>query len=376
MGFSCFNHVKITGIKGVVPERVIHIDDEIRYYGNDPKKLARNKKILGLDKRHVVEDGVTTADLCLEAARRLINEMRIDVKEIDALLFISTTPDYTAPSTAHILHGLLDLDEHCSCMDINGGCTSFVHGLWTAHALISSGAVKKVLVLGGEIPSRRNDVRNRITSMLLADAGAAVLVEHTEEETPSYFLTGSRGKEWDKLVVPAGGARFPIRADIADIEVTDKAGNVWHPWDDVMKGMDVFKFTMEIGPSSITRILEYAKLGTEDIDLFAIHQANKQIVDTIRKNAGLPAEKVPVTAFEKYANCSTISFVTVLLDNLTPEMKKTLVCTFGVGLSWGSCVINTDGLYNGGMSVLKTPAKIESRQEKTAYWINYFKNEI
>lgn len=374
MGLCCFNHVKISAIKGCVPERVINIDDEVQYYNNDPKKLARNKKILGLGTRHVVEDGVTTADLCEEAARQLIKEKNIDINEIDALLFVSTTPDYTAPSTAHILHGLLNLDEHCSCLDINGGCTSFVHALMTAYALISSGAAKKILVLGGEIPSRRNDVRNRITSMLLADAGAAVLVEYDEKENKSWFLTGSRGKDWDKLVVPAGGARLPVLKDIVDIEVTDNAGNVWHPWDDIMKGMDVFRFTMENGPKSITDILEYAGMTKDDIDLFAVHQANRQIVDTIRKNAGIPAEKTPTTAFEKYANCSTISFVTVLLDNLTPEMKRALICTFGVGLSWGSCIIGTNGLYNGGMAVLKTPSNIPSRQEKMNYWIKYFQN--
>lgn len=375
MGLCRFNHVKITGIKGVVPERVINIDDEIQYYDNDPKKLARNKKILGLGTRHVVDEGVTSADLCEEAARLLFKEMNINTDEIDALIVASTTPDYLAPSNAHILHGLLGLSENCSCFETNGGCTSLVHALWMAHSLISSGAVKKILVLGGDIPSRRNDVRNRITSMLLADAAAAVLLEYTEEENTAYFLTGSRGKNWNTLVIPAGGARLPIRKDIADIEVTDTAGNVWHPWDDVMKGMAVFDFTMEIGPKSISEILEYAGLTKDDIDLFALHQANKQIVDTIRKHANLPAEKTPTSAFEKYANCSTVAVLTVLLDSLKPEMKRVLMCTFGVGLSWGSCIVNTDDVYNGGISIFKTPKNIPTRQEKTEYWIKYFKND-
>lgn len=375
MGLCRFNHVKITGIKGVVPERVINIDDEIQYYDNDPKKLARNKKILGLGTRHVVDDGVTSADLCEEAARLLFKEMNIDTDEIDTLIVASTTPDYVVPSSAHRLHGKLNLDEHCTCFDMNGGCTALIHALWTAHSLISSGAARKILLLSGDIPSRRNDVRNRITSMLLADAAAAILLEYTEEENTAYFLTGSRGKNWDTLVIPAGGARLPIRKDIADIEVTDTAGNVWHLWDDVMKGMAVFDFTMEIGPRSISEILEYAGLTKDDIDLFALHQANKQIVDTIRKHANIPAEKTPTSAFEKYANCSTIAVLTVLLDCLKPEMKRVLMCTFGVGLSWGSCIVNTNSVHNGGISIFKTPKNIPTRQEKTEYWIRYFKNE-
>lgn len=211
--------------------------------------------------------------------------------------------------------------------------------------------------------------------MLLADAAAAVLLEYTEEENTAYFLTGSRGKNWNTLVIPAGGARLPIRKDIADVEVTDAAGNVWHPWDDVMKGMAVFDFTMEIGPKSIYEILEYAGLTKDDIDLFALHQANKQIVDTIRKHANIPAEKTPTSAFEKYANCSTVAVLTVLLDCLKSEMKRVLMCTFGVGLSWGSCIVNTDDVYNGGISIFKTPKNIPTRQEKTEYWIKYFKND-
>ena len=375
MGLCRFNHVKIIGIKGVVPERVINIDDEIQYYDNDPKKLARYKKILGLGTRHIVDDGVTSVDLCEEAACLLFKEMNINTDEIDTLIVASTTPDYVVPSSAHRLHGKLNLDEHCTCFDMNGGCTALIHALWTAHSLISSGAARKILLLSGDIPSRRNDVRNRITSMLLADAAAAILLEYTEEENTAYFLTGSRGKNWDTLVIPAGGARLPIRKDIADIEVTDTAGNVWHLWDDVMKGMAVFDFTTEIGPRSISEILEYAGLTKDDIDLFALHQANKQIVDTIRKHANIPAEKTPTSAFEKYANCSTIAVLTVLLDCLKPEMKRVLMCTFGVGLSWGSCIVNTNSVHNGGISIFKTPKNIPTRQEKTEYWIRYFKNE-
>lgn len=376
MGLCRFNHVKITGIKGVVPERVINIDDEIQYYDNDPKKLARNKKILGLGTRHIVDEGVTTVDLCEKAARLLFKEMNINTDNIDALIAVSTIPDYFVPSDAHILHGLLGLSEDCTCLEINGGCTSFVHALWTAHSLISSGAAKKILVLGGDTPSRHNDIRNRNTSMILADGVAAALLEYTEKENTAYFLTGSRGKNWDTLVIPAGGARLPIRKDIADIEVTDTAGNVWHPWDDLMKGMAVFDFTMEIGPKSISEILEYAGLTKDDIDLFALHQANKQIVDTIRKHANIPAEKTPTSAFEKYANCTTVAVLTVLLDCLKPEMKRVLMCTFGVGLSWGSCIVNTDGVHNGGISIFKTPKNIPTRKEKVEYWIRAFKDNI
>lgn len=78
MSKSNFLHAKITGIAAVVPENVINIDDEIEFYKNDEKLLQRNKKILGLGKRHIVPDGVTNADLCEAAANRLITELSVE----------------------------------------------------------------------------------------------------------------------------------------------------------------------------------------------------------------------------------------------------------------------------------------------------------
>lgn len=372
MGMSLFKHVKISGIAGVVPEKTINIDDEICYYNYDQKKLARNKKILGLGTRHNVVDGETTCDLCEAAANRLIEEMGIERSTIDALVLATTTPDYIAPATSFILHGKLNLDEHCFCMDMNGGCTSLIHALFNVFSMIECGAIKKALILCGDIPSRRNDIRNRITSMLLADSGSAVLVEYIKNENNSYFLTGSRGKNWDSLIVPAGGARFPIRKDIVDYEVTDNNGNYWHLWDDIMKGLDVFNFTMEVGPKSIVDLLKYSKMTTDDIDIFALHQGNKQIVDTIRKHANLPEKKVPTIAFEKYANLSCSSCLSVLFESLTSEMERVFLCTYGVGLSWGSCILNVKNVYNGKMSIFKNKKHIPSRKELIDHWTKHF----
>jgi len=255
MSKSKFSHVRISGIAGVVPKNRINIDDEIEFYGNDPKRLARNKKILGLGTRYTIGEDETTCDLCEDAAIRLLDGMKVNRSSIDALIAYTTTPDHLAPSNAHILHGRLGLSESCSCFETNGGCTSTVHAMLLAFSMVESGAAKRVLLLGGDTPSNRNDVRNRQTAILLADSAVATLVEYSEEETLSWFDSGSRGKKWDTLVVPAGGARLPIRKDIMEIEEHNSLGDIWHPWDDIMKGMEVFKFTMEIGPALIKKML-------------------------------------------------------------------------------------------------------------------------
>lgn len=274
---SKFEHVKITGITAVVPEHFINIDDEIEFFNNDLKLLERNKKILGLGTRYVADERTTNADLCEAAANDLFERLNIDKNTIDALIVVSASHDYHYPASACVLHGRLGLKEECTCFDVSGlACSAYVHGLMLAHSMISAKTASKCLVLAGDIVSRHSDRRNRNSNMLFGDAGSATLLEYTDEENTAYFYTGTRGKDWDKLIAPAGGYDLPVREDIAALEITDATGNVWHLWDDIMKGMDVFKFTTDVGPRGINEILEYAgKKRKRLIILRSIRQTNR-----------------------------------------------------------------------------------------------------
>ncbi len=373
---SKFNHVKISGMTAVVPENFINIDDEIEFFNNDIKLLERNKKILGLGKRHVADERTTNSDLCEAAALDLIDALKIDKTTIDALIVVSASHDYHYPASACVLHGRLDLNEECSCFDVSGlACSAYVHGLWLAHSLISGGAAKKCLLLTGDIVSRHSDRRNRNSNMLFGDAGTATLLEYTNEENTAYFYTGTRGKGWNSLIAPAGGYDLPVREDIASLEYTDNTGNVWHLWDDIMKGMDVFKFTTDVGPRGIQEILSYAGKTVEDIDYFAFHQANKQIVRTVAMYAKLPKEKFSTETFSQYGNCSSAAVTTDICRQLKEkEAKNVCLSTFGVGLSWGFGILNFDGTYVGGIRLYKTPENKMSREEKIKYWVGYFKD--
>lgn len=372
---SKFNHVKIRGITGVVPEHFINIDDEIEFFNNDPKLLERNKKILGLGTRHVADERTTNCDLCEAAACDLIDALKTDKNTIDALIVVSSSHDYHYPASACILQGRMELNEECSCFDISGlSCSAYVHGLWLAHSLISSNAAKKVLLLAGDITSMHSDRRNRNSNMLFGDAGTATLLEYADEENTAYFYTGARGKSWDKLIAPAGGYALPVREDIASAFETDMTGNVWHLWDDIMKGLDVFKFATEVGPKGIATVLDYAQKTKNDVDWFAFHQANKQIVRTIGMYAGLPKDKFSAEAFEKYGNCGAAAVTTDICRQLKDKTFKTVcLATFGVGLSWGFALVDMAGTYIGGLRSYKTPADKMNRAEKIAYWNKYFK---
>ena len=375
MVISKFQHVKITGMLGVVPKDIIDINDELEFYKNDINLLERNKKILNLGTRHVVDDRTTTVDLCEDAALRLIKNLNIDKDKIESVIFVSVTHDYYYPASACLIHGKLGLNEKCLCYDVSGlACSGYVHGLIQAHALIESGVVSNCLLLCGDIASTFTDRRNRINNMLFGDAGTATFLERTEKEQDSFFLNGTRGSGWDRLITPAGGKRIPVRKDISDIEVVDDNGNVWYLWNDSMKGMDIFKFTMEVGPYSIETLLKYANKTIDDIDFFAIHQANGQIVKTVATHTGIPKDKYSNDTFNKYANCAAASVATVLLDKCK-DKENVFLCTFGVGLSFGSAILNLKNTRNYGLEIYEPIRENPSRVELIEYWQKFFKNE-
>lgn len=376
MTLSKFTNVKITGSVCVVPERHIDIDDEIKFY-KDEKKLARNKKILGLGTRHVLPEGCTCIDLCEEPAKVLIKDLNIKKEEIDTLIVVSINHDYVGNSDACILQHKLGLTEECACFDMSGlGCTDVVYGLWVASSLIQSGASKKCLVLEGSSSSLISDIRNRNSNMLFGDAGGAVLLERTETEMPSYFYLMSRGKDWKKIATPAGGFRFPIRNDIIDIETLDAEGNVVHLWDSIMSGTDIFSFAIETAPKCVDKVLNLAEKTHDDIDFFAIHQANGQIVRTVINHGAIPREKASSQTFTKYGNCGGTSVLVNFCDQMKGKKYKDIMfVSFGVGLSAASCILDLENAYNGGVHYFKTPENIPTREEQIKEWIKFIKRE-
>ena len=374
MTVSSFNHVKISGVKTVIPENYVDIDDELEFFGNNPKKLERAKKMVGYGRRYLADELTTVTDLAVDAAEKLFEEMSIDKNDIDILIFVNQKPDFREPNDACIAHGRLGLKKTCATLPICIGCSGYPYGLWVACALMQSGFFKKCLLLAGDVPARATDQKDRKKAQIFSDGASATILEYTSAERLSYFVNGSDGGGWDKLVVPFGGMRLPFDKASFDIEETDENGNKWRANLSLMKGADVFNFTMDVAPKLINEILDVSGWAKDDVDLYAIHQANKQIVENIIAMSKIPEEKTPVDVFSKYANSSTNSVVTVVCDQQKP-LKKVVLCAFGVGLSWGAAAVDLSGMYNGGISTYIPPKDRPTREEQIKHWINYFKGE-
>ena len=378
MTFSRFNNVKISAMAAVVPENYINIDDELCYYDNDPKKLERNKKILGLGNRHIIEEGVGGLDLAECAVHRLVETCGVDLSDIDALVYASSGHDYPYPASSCIMQGRLNLPENVSCFDFSGlACSGYIYHLWVLSSMIEAGAIRKCLYIAADIGSTHTNNQNRNVCILFGDGAVATVLERTEQPNPSYFLTGTNGKDWDKIVAPFGGFKLPIRKDIADLEVKDSQGNVWHLWEDILKGFEVFKYTSVIGPQGIKQIMDFAKKEQNDIDFFAIHQANKQIVETIARHANLPKEKYSSETFTKYANAGVASVAMNACDSLLgKKVNDVLLASFGIGLSYSFGIVNLSNMKNGGVGFYKKANSILSREQQKEYWINYYKENL
>lgn len=371
-----FSHVQLCGIKTVVPGHFIDIDDELKYYDYNPKKMARAKKMMGYGRRYIADDNTTVTDMAVDAAEKLLEEMQIPHNAVDLLIFVNQKPDYTEPCDACLAHGRLSLPKSCTSLDLNLGCSGYVHALLTAHALLSSGAYSTCLLLAGDLCARATDQANRKAAQVFGDAASATILRHTAEPRQATFVTGTDGSGWDKIIHPFGGMRLPFDAETIALSVEDGSGNIWTSRQGLMNGEDVFKFTMDIAPALLADTLAAAGWSPGEVDLFAIHQANRQIVENIIDQAQIPADRTPCDVFTRYANNSTTSVVTVLCDQ--PQGKalaRVVLCTFGIGLSWGGAALDLSGMYNGGIDTYVAPSGKPSRSEQITHWISYAKGE-
>jgi len=343
-----FKDVKIAGIVTCVPPHEKCIDDELELFGGNVKQLERLKKTIGLSKRRVVDAQTTAADLCEQAARHLIKGASVPLEQIDAVICVTQTPDYSQPCNAAVLHGRLGLSKNCAALDVSLGCSGYVYGLWLAHSLLASGGCGRILLLAGDTISRLVHAKDRAVAPLFGDGGSATLIECAPGAPAAFFSLQTDGSGYDKLIVPAGGARQPHSAETAKV-VEDETGNFRSPENLFMDGAEIFNFSITEEPKSVKELLEYSGADTDAVDYFVFHQANRYILGNIAKRLKLDPAKVPMQTVERYGNQSSASIPSAICGELATELAnkpstRMLLSGFGVGLSWASALVEVSDL--------------------------------
>ena len=302
-------------------------------------KLERISKTIGLNNRKIALNNITALDLCEDASRRLFKSHDVDVASLDAIIFVTQTPDFSQPNNASLLHGRLGLSQDAMAYDISMGCSGWVYGLHQAALLCAHAGLGRVLLCAGDTLSRLTHPQDQSIDPIFGDAGSATLVERTGEGKDMYFMFGTLGSMSSAIKVPAGGSREPFSASTKN-EAKDEFGNISTPENLQMNGADVFNFTLREVPRAIQSVMSLANYQINQVDALVLHQANKFVVQTIAQNTGFDSKNVPNTAFEKFGNQSSTSIPCVLIDSLGAQLSnkslKIVGCGYGVGLSWAA----------------------------------------
>lgn len=347
MGILSFSNVGISGIAAAVPRQVIKNYEYDLYFKKEDIKEVVDK--IGVKERRFADENTCSSDLCFAAAEKLLNGMLVDRDEIDLLIFISQTPDYRMPATSVLLQERLKLSTSTISFDINLGCSAFLYGLTIAFSMITAGGIRKALILDGETRSKVYSQKDRKTGFLFGDGGVAALIEKGEKFGKSWFSLNSDGSRESLIKIPAGGYRKMSSLETVTEKVVDEYGNIRSEEQGYMNGADVFNFVIREVPRDFNRLLEYSGTNVNMIDYFIFHQANSYINSFLAKKLKLPEDKIPST-IEKFGNTSSVSIPLTIVSELANDLslhKRLLLSGFGVGLTWGTAVIEVDGCYVG-----------------------------
>lgn len=306
--YNTFSNISIEAIACTAPTKVL--DNEKYAESIMDKRFKRRILYTGINQRHATIGNQRTSDLACIAAERLIEKLRWKKEEINVLVFVTQTPDLRTPSTAMLIQTKLGLSKDLLAFDVNLGCSGFTSGIQILGGILSQTKGKGLLLMGDckHYPPGTEFDENQL---LFGDGGAAAALMYDEnaEDIQSFQMTD--------------GSRFR-----AIYETHDKGAS--------MDGNEIMLFSLSEVVEAINDFHEYYKIDRNDIDFYALHQAQKIIIDGIANICNIPDEKV-LTIYDKYGNTSSASIPFSLCGNtnlFNKEKISVFACGYGIGLTW------------------------------------------
>jgi 3-oxoacyl-[acyl-carrier-protein] synthase-3 len=327
---------KIKAISYYLPENTLTNQDISNLFPEWSVDKISSK--IGINKRHIIGEQESITDMAVKAATNMFNEYNISPNDIDFILLCTQGPDYFLPTTACLVQNKLNIPTTAGALDFNLGCSGYVYGLALAKGLIASSVAKNVLLITSEAYSKFIHPLDKSNRTIFGDAATATLISTDGFADILDFELGTDGKGGENLIVKNGATKYPNR-DGED--KYDEFLNIRNDNNLYMNGSEIFNFTGQSVPPLIDKTLEKNNLSKPDIDLFIFHQANSFMLNHLRKKIGIPEDRFYINMAD-FGN-TVSSTIPIALKEAIKENKakgNILLAGFGVGYSWGSCILN------------------------------------
>jgi 3-oxoacyl-[acyl-carrier-protein] synthase-3 len=327
----------IKAISYYLPEKVVTNEELVKEFPEwSVDKVAQK---VGVDSRHIAAEDETAGDMAEKAARKLFGEYSIDPKSIDFLMLCTQSPDYFLPSTACVLQNKLGIPTSAGAFDYNLGCSGCIYGMAMAQGLISAGIAKNVLLLTAETYNKYLHPSDKSNRSIFGDGAAACLISIEGFAEIGEFSLGTDGSGANNLIVKTGASRQKVSTGKF---IEDEENHIWYDDYLYMNGGAIFNFTLDAVPAMMKDILAKNKLEKDEVDYFVFHQANKFMLNTIRKVCVLPKDKFYVNLSETGNTVSStvlIGLKECMDKQIVKPGDKVMISGFGVGLSWGGTIL-------------------------------------
>ena len=304
-----------------LPNKVDNNDDCVNIY--DDWNSKRVLEQTGIENRHYA-DQETSSSLGFNALNKLINDYHIEKDSIDFLICVTETPDNPLPATAYKIHQMAGLSKKCGAYDINHGCAGFAYGLLTAYNMIKANTAENIVLINVDILSKYMENSERSIRTLIGDAATACLINKDVCNNIMKFVYGTESSGYDNVIVKHKNddKNLPLYLH--------------------MDGMSVFSFSMSAMPKIIKELISINNLVLNDIDMVIMHQANKTILESIKKRLKLPDERFYINMKETGNTASAtipIALYDIQQNKLVKDNSNILIMGFGVGYSWCGTIL-------------------------------------
>jgi len=322
--------VKISALGTYVPPRLLTNADLEKMVETSDQWITERT---GIRERHIVDKGVATSDLAVEAAKKALAQRGIDPSDLDAILVGTVTPDMFFPSTACLVQNKLGAKGVWG-FDLSAACSAFLYALQVGTQFVATGAHKRVMVIGADVMSSIIDYTDRATCIIFGDGAGAVILEPAENDSLGMidFIHEVDGSGGCSLYMPGGGSLNP-----STHETVDQKMHYVH-----QDGQAVFKFAVRKQTELCEKILERNGIKASDIDVFVAHQANKRIINATAERLALRPESVVIN-IDRYGN-TTAGTIPLAMDTARQEgkLKKgdlVLLASVGAGFTVGATLL-------------------------------------